>query len=267
MKTLLLFISLAAHAQNLLPKEQLKTWVSQAEKKNPERLEKLRALFLEAGCASREQKVRGSKLPNLICEIPGPDDAIIVVGAHYDKVTNSDGVIDNWTGSALLPALYHVLKSMPHQHKILFIGFAEEEKGLVGSQDYVRLIPKADRSKYRAMVNIDSIGASPLKTWPRRAHPRLLSLLDRLPLAIPVQVGLVNLDQVGMGDSFPFHDKKIPSIDFHSLDNATWPLLHSPRDNAEALHFEDYWTSYRVIATYVAFLDQQLAKPASDEPR
>ena len=245
----------------VIERELLTSWVKQPESQNAARLERVRQLFNSVGCVTHEQPVKRSKLPNLICEIPGPDDAVIVVGAHYDKVADSEGVIDNWTGAALLPALYQALKpnsSATRQHKILFVAFAEEEKGLVGSKHFASQIKAKERARYQAMVNIDSIGLGPVKVWPSKSNPRLLELLHHVAHAAKTTVGAVNLDKVGLSDSGPFADRKIPVIDIHSITQATWPVLHTPKDNASALNLDEYWNTYQLIALYIAYLDQEL---------
>ncbi|MBY0506833.1 MAG: Zn-dependent exopeptidase M28 [Bryobacteraceae bacterium] len=262
----LLIVSLGVspcHAETLLVRyvdqEVLQKWVALAKAKNADRMEQVRQLFQTAGCEPQAQKVSGSKLTNLICELPGPEDSIILVGAHFDKVDKSDGVIDNWSGAAMLPALYQALKGETRRHKILFVAFADEEKGLYGSKHYVAKLKKEARKAYTAMVNIDSVGAGPVSIWAGgRNDPELTKLVSHVANSLQIDVGQVNLDQVGLGDSFPFHDEKIRTIDFHSITNATWPLLHTPKDNAQALVFEEYWKSYRLIATYLAYLDLKL---------
>jgi hypothetical protein len=79
----------------------------------------LKQLFTEVGCDSAhlsEQPVKGSKVPNLICALPGNSDKTILVGAHFDHFARADGVVDNWMGVALLPSLYQGLKGTVHTH-------------------------------------------------------------------------------------------------------------------------------------------------------
>lgn len=83
-----------------------------AHPKIAERYKRLRALFEETGCVNlQEQKVRGSKEPNLICAVDGSGASprTILVGAHFD-CSGGDGVVDNWTGSILLPSLAKFLR-------------------------------------------------------------------------------------------------------------------------------------------------------------
>ena len=70
---------------------------------NAARHDTLRTLLEEAGCAGEsleDQKARGSKLPNLVCSLPGGGEGkLILVTAHFDKVRAGAGAIDNWTGA------------------------------------------------------------------------------------------------------------------------------------------------------------------------
>jgi Zn-dependent M28 family amino/carboxypeptidase len=268
MRMLIPFLLLAGPATaeelrfTLLDRQQLGGWIHQAASTNADRLEKLRELFIAAGCLPKEQPVKRQKLPNLICETEGPADAIIVIGAHYDKVTDSAGVIDNWSGASMLPALYQALKpneAAPRKHRLLFIGFTEEEKGLIGSRYFVSQIRKEELPFYHAMVNLDCLGLGPLTIWPHHSNKRLAQLLQHVTAATRTQVGGVNLDQVGSADSFPFAERQIPAIDFHSITQDTWPLLHTPKDNESVFRPDDYWASYQLLATYIAYLDQKLA--------
>jgi hypothetical protein len=61
----------------------------------------LEQLFVESGCDDQrlsEQFVKGSKLPNVICVLPGSSGSVIIVGAHFDHVSAGDGVVGNWSG-------------------------------------------------------------------------------------------------------------------------------------------------------------------------
>ena len=109
---------------------------------NSERAERLYETFREAGCQEPElstQTVKGTKVPNVICTLPGRSDELVVVGAHLDTVKGSPGVLDNWSSAIMLPSLYHGLSiSTPRHHTYLFVGFAGEERGLKGSKGFVK---------------------------------------------------------------------------------------------------------------------------------
>ena len=110
---LILAAALPARAQSIqfmtLNEGVLEERLRLAHPKNPERYARLKELFAKSGCADsmQEQKVGGSKEPNMICGLAGAGEhpRKILVGAHFDSV-GGDGIIDNWSGAILLPTLY-----------------------------------------------------------------------------------------------------------------------------------------------------------------
>jgi putative aminopeptidase FrvX len=226
--------------------------------KNPEREQVLRELFEKAGCAQEqlvEQRVKGSRTPNVICTLKGTEENSIVVGAHYDKVSNGDGVVDNWSGASLLPSLYQGLKSKARRLTFVFVGFTDEERGLVGSRFFVKELSAEDKSKIRAMVNIDSLGLSDTKVWVARADKALVEAAGAVAHAVKLPVAAVNVDKVGESDSRPFLDNRIPVIDFHSVTQETLPILHSTRDAISAIRLPEYENTYALLVAYLAYLD------------
>ena len=237
--------------------QRLKT----APAKNPEREPELHQLFEGAGCAGEaltEAAVKGAKSPNLICTLRGESDSIIVVGAHFDKVAAGEGVVDNWSGASLLPSLFESLQGEPRRHTFIFIGFTDEEKGLVGSEAYAKRLTREERSKIRAMVNMDSLGLSPTKVWLSHADKKLAEALNQVAFTMKLPLTYVNVEQVGSSDSESFAKRKIPSLTIHSVTQETFPILHSAKDQLSAIHLDDYYATYRLIAVYLAYLDQTL---------
>jgi hypothetical protein len=95
-------------------------------------------------------------------------DEWIVVGAHYDArnsarcdgtVNPQPGANDNGTGCAGVIELARVFQGVPTARTILFMCFAGEEQGLVGSQRYVQsLQASGEIARVRHMINLDMIG-------------------------------------------------------------------------------------------------------------
>jgi hypothetical protein len=120
---------------NLVSRDVVESRLRQYAGDNKQREATLKQLFTEAGCGEQhlsEQPVKGSKVPNIICVLPGTSEKIIIVGAHFDHVSEGDGVVDNWSGASMLPSLLEDLKLDPRKHTYIFIGFTDEEKGLLG---------------------------------------------------------------------------------------------------------------------------------------
>jgi Zn-dependent M28 family amino/carboxypeptidase len=229
---------------------------------NRERQKKLHQLFEAAGCKGEtltDVEVEGSTLPNVICKLAGESNSIIVVGAHYDKVAAGQGVVDNWSGAALLASLFESLGNEPRRHTFLFIGFTDEEKGLVGSAQFLEQTTAEQRSRIRAMINLDSLGLSPTKVWLSHADKGLAAALNNVAHSMKLPLAGVNVEQVGSADSESFAKRRIPSLTIHSVTQETFPVLHSSQDTLAAIHMDEYYDTYRLVAAYLSYLDQTLA--------
>jgi len=223
-----------------------------------EREATVRNLFQSAGCPEEklaEQPVKGLKQANVICMLPGSTDSVIVVGAHFDHVDAGDGVIDNWSGASMLPSLYQALKTEGRRHTFIFVAFAGEEKGLVGSRFYVSGLTPEQVKKIDAMVNIDTLALGPTEVWVSRSDEKLVRGLNGMAVALKLPLTGVNVDGVGQSDEESFVNRKVPTITIHSLTKETLRVLHSSKDNYSAVHFDDYYKTYRLLSGYLVLLD------------
>ncbi len=217
----------------------------------------VRGMFEQAGCPVTEQPVN-KKFANVICTLPGQGDSTIIVGGHYDFPDEGQGIVDDWSGTALLPSLYEALKAEPRKHSYEFVAFAAEEQGLIGSEYFVRKMTAERREKVRGFVNLECLGLASPKVWVSRSTPALVNGLGAVADAIHVPLAGVNVDKVGDDDTHPFLNRKIPVISIHSVTSATLPILHSKRDSMSAIHLDDYFSAYRLVAFYLAYLDTTL---------
>ena len=225
----------------------------------------IRKWLAEAGCKDAnlsEQEFDRKLPPNVICLLPGETREIIVVGAHTDHVEVGDGVVDNWTGAVLLPALLYSLSAQPRRHTFVFVGFAAEEKGLVGSQYYVEHMTREQRGQIEGMVNFDSLGLGPTEVWASHADKVLLDSLDAVAMACRLPVSVMDVGEESSADSEAFAAQKIRRITLHSVTQRTLSILHSEDDRMAAIRMKDYYDSYRLIAAYLAYLDDGL-KPGN----
>jgi hypothetical protein len=124
-------------------------------------------------------KVTRATVNNVVAYMPGQTDEYVIIGAHYDHLGygNFDslapsqigqihpGADDNASGTAGVLGLASVLA--PHRQElkrgILFISFAGEELGLLGSAYWVAH-PTKPIAKAVAMINMDMIGRIKDKT-------------------------------------------------------------------------------------------------------
>jgi hypothetical protein len=229
----------------------------------------IRKWLAESGCAApnlSSQPVRVDLPPNVICVLPGATREEIVVGAHTDKVTKAgDGVVDNWSGAALLPGLLFSLNGQKRHHTFVFIGFTGEESGLIGSEYYVAHLSPAERAQIEAMVNMDSLGLTSTKVWASHADTALLDALTGVAAKSKLPLSTANVDNLGTTDSESFGRYHIPRITLHSVTLETIHVLHSDEDNLAAVNLRDYYESYQLIADYLAYLDRVLKPPAAKQ--
>jgi hypothetical protein len=269
---LLLCLSLGATGEilryNPVSRETIEARLQKYKGSDQQRESTLKQLLAEAGCDDQhlsEQPVKGSKLPNVICVLPGTSGKAIIVGAHFDHVPAGDGVVDNWSGAALLPSLYEAIKTEPRKHTYIFIGFTDEEQGEIGSRFYARQMTNGEVAATDAMVNMDTLGLAPTEVWTSHSDKKLTEALVYIAKQLGSTVTGVDVERVGSADSVQFSARKIPSITIHSLTQESWNarILHTSKDKLSAMKLDDYYQTYTLLSAYLSFLDQFLAVPAS----
>ena len=245
-------------AQNLyidrVAEAVVKKRLASGEVKPRQRQAAIRDLFGEVGCTVEEQPIDKNS-GNVICTLPGQTSSTIVVGGHFDFVDRGRGIVDDWSGVSLLPSLYESLKGRHHQHTYVFVAFAGEERGLVGSSRFVKKLTPDQKAQIRAFINLECLGLTPVKVWVHRSTPALVARLIEVARAINTTVQGVDVERVGDDDTHPFLSAHIPVISIHSVTQETFPILHTVRDRLEAIHFDDYYTAYKLAAYYLAYLD------------
>jgi len=103
---------------------------------------------------------------NVIAYIPAKKKCskTVVFTAHYDHLgrmgedTYFPGGNDNASGTAMLLTMAKYFKENPSDYNILFIAFAGEEAGLLGSKYYVEH-PFFALKKIRFLINLDIMGS------------------------------------------------------------------------------------------------------------
>jgi len=110
-------------------------------------------------------------------------------------------------------------------------------------------------------VNFDSLGLGPTDVWASHADKVLLDALASVAMASKLPVTTMNVDNLGTADSESFARYQIPRITLHSVTQQTWSILHSPSDRLAAIKMNDYYDSYKLIAEYLAYLDDVLKPP------
>jgi len=221
----------------------------------------LRTLFESFGCTGTslvEIPTSPFRQPSLSCTLRGELADLIVVGAHFGTVSAKSRRVDNWSGASLLPALRLSLSEHPRRHSFEFVAFSSEEDDPLGARSFVASLGAVRTRKIRAMVNIDGLGTGPLQAEVGRSDPRLLcdfwatSALIDLPLRANRSAPRTN------GESEPFRRAGIPVIDLSSPAGRGASSGRSRPEAPEAIDEKTYHDNYRLLAVYLAMLDETL---------
>jgi len=213
---------------------------------NPERERVLIDLFERAG-ASREEihlQDAGRGRSNIYVVKPGKSDRIVVVGGHHDKVSRGAGTIDNWTGATMVANLYQAMRDLATDATIVFVGFAREEEGLLGSKAFLREMPAEERKRIDAMVNLDTLAVDGTFSWRNNSDRSLLDLIQRVAARARLALTETTL-WGGDADSSSFRRYGIPAITvFGASQDVIFDIIHSERDTIAAFSLPHYKNAF-----------------------
>ena len=201
--------------------------------------------FIDSGCENRFMK-------NVIGVIPGKEEGVVVVGAHYDHVgvdstLNGDicfnGADDNASGVAAVLQIARAIKASGRQPRrtILFALWDGEEKGLLGSRFFVKKCPFL--SDISAYMNFDMVGRGPtdkpehLSYMYSAGNPIFGKWLKEDVkkhgfLFVPFYKASENL--IGGSDNTPFARKGIPIVWYHTEGH---PDYHAVSDSPDKVDY------------------------------
>jgi hypothetical protein len=230
---------------------------------NEGRADRLKELFVRAGCdaaAMAEQKIQGETAPNIICRLGTGKGDLVIVGAHYDRSSSPQRPLDNWSGAALLPALYESLRERKRNHSFVFVAFADNGNEPAGAEYFAQTLSHSQLEHAEAMVNIDALGLSPTKVWAAHSDKDLVKALVVMVYALKLPASQIDIAAAGNTDSDPFAARHIPQITIHSLtqQNVINKTTTQFRPN-------NYYDTYRLLCGYLAYLDQSLKSKAHNE--
>lgn len=209
------------------------------------------------------------KAKNIIGFLDNKAEKTIVIGAHYDHIGYGDlgnsldslnigqihnGADDNASGVAGLLELarYYSQNQIVEKYNILFIAFAAEELGLLGSKYFVNnsTIPL---DEIHWMLNMDMIGRynpdhglSIIGYGTGSSFPEIFE-------GIETDINYTkNKDGRGGSDQTSFYDKEIPVLFFHTGGH---PDYHKTGDDA---HKIDYKSLTSVLELEIQVIDNSM---------
>lgn len=175
---------------------------------------------------------------------------LVIIGGHYDHVGYKNdhkpgedyiynGADDNASGTSGVMALARAFSSMQPRPKrsILFIAFAGEELGLLGSKAYTET-PLFPLEKTVAMLNLDMIGRNnpdSLYIIGSSVCPRLSDLAKEENEKIGFKLGYSLEKFLNSSDQASFIAKGVPSIFFNTGETMDY---HHVSDEVSTINME-----------------------------
>ncbi|MDX9752091.1 MAG: M20/M25/M40 family metallo-hydrolase [Flavobacteriales bacterium] len=222
---------LMLHAPVVVPVKDKLTW-GVAREALPFPLIEVRAEHLTDTTTHIDLHVRHAMRPrhaarNVLGMVKGRGKGWIVVGAHYDHLGRMGpdalfpGANDNASGVAMLLELARDIARKPLRHNVLFVAFAGEEAGLLGSEWFITDRP-IDPGAIKLMLNLDILGTGDdgITVVNATAEP---AHYDRLTAINARQGGLPQVKARGPAcnsDHCPFVAKGIPALFIYTLGGA-----------------------------------------------
>jgi hypothetical protein len=219
------------------------------------------------------------QVANVIGVLGGQDEKLasqcIVVGAHYDHLGLGDqhslapgqigqihhGADDNASGTSAVLELADGFGHghAPSAHKLIFVAFAGEETGLLGSSYYTNH-PACGLDNTLAMVNMDMIGRvakNKLYVGGTGTSPGFKKLVEDADRDVAFDLSYSG-SGYGASDHMSFTVRSVPVLFFFSGLHADY---HKPSDTWEKINAEDGAKVVRLVAQVVNELDQLKEKP------
>lgn len=202
---------------------------------------------------------------NVVAQIDGKSDSVIVITAHYDHLGIRDSLIfngadDDASGTAALLALAdYFVKEQPN-HTLLFAAFDAEEMGLQGARAFVE--DSVLMEKVVLNINMDMISnndKNELYAAGTYHYPNTKPVLES------IETGEINLlfghdtpdlgynDWTNASDHGAFHAKGIPFVYFGVEDHEHY---HKHTDDFETIPQEFYKASVQTILNAILAFDR-----------
>ncbi|HMQ06233.1 MAG TPA: M20/M25/M40 family metallo-hydrolase [Saprospiraceae bacterium] len=220
---------------------------------------------------------------NVIGLLDNGSDQYVVIGAHYDHLGYGEqgslhsgeraihhGADDNASGVAILLNLASKLadNGKKEHYNYLFIAFSGEEKGLWGSNFFVKN-PPFELDKINYMINMDMVGRLNHEkslavhgTGTSSVFPAILSEYNRYGFDL-----ILSESGVGPSDHTSFYLENIPVLHFFTGQHADY---HKPSDTPEKLNYAGMMAISDYIYDLIIDLDKSKKLPfikTKDESR
>lgn len=209
-----------------------------------------------------ESKVLTKYINKNICAfIPGKlnNDTVIVFSAHYDhlggmgKATFFPGANDNASGVSVLLNLVKYYQKNPPKYKTIFIFFAGEEAGLLGSHYFVES-KVLDLTKIKFLINLDLLGTGDdgIMVVNGYTFEKQFSLLESINKENNLVKEIKKRGKASNSDHYWFSEAGVPCFFIYTLGGIK--AYHDVYDIAKTLPLTDYVDVFKLLTAFTAKL-------------
>ena len=200
---------------------------------------------------------------NVVLDMPGEVPETIVLTAHYDSTSLSQGAYDNMSGSVGLLGIAEYFVSHPHRYSLRFIWCGSEERGLLGSKAYCAA-HEEELKNVVLNINLDMIGCIMGKfiaccTSEEKLVHYIAYMASELGFGIAVNQGVYS------SDSTPFADKGIPAVSFARIAPQNTATIHNSYDTIALMKGEHMVKDIAFIVAFTERMAQAARCPVARE--
>jgi hypothetical protein len=198
---------------------------------------------------------------NVIGQIPGKrvPDSCIYFTAHYDHLGRMGkdcifpGANDNASGVSMLLSLarWFSAENNRHDYTLVFIAFAGEEAGLIGSEYYTHH-PLTPLARIRFLINMDLLGTGDegLMVVNATEFPLEFSKLDSITRTRNLLPKIGQRGKAANSDHYWFTEQGVPSFFLYTLGGIS--AYHDIYDVEATLPLTRYREVFELIRTFAA---------------
>jgi len=243
----------ANYADFDIDQRELRSFVSKGNKIPGVNINAKHAIsIIESGAESAKillkQEEYEGKSHNVVLDLPGEIDQYIVLTAHYDSTSLSQGAYDNMSGSVGLLGIAEYFKDHPHRYGLRFVWCGSEERGLLGSKAYVA-DHEEELKNIALCINLDMIGCIMGKfiacCTSEEALVKYVSYMGA-----ELGFGISVSHDVYSSDSTPFADKGVPALSFARIAPPNTATIHNSYDTAKLMSGEQMVKDIEFIVAF-----------------
>jgi len=200
---------------------------------------------------------------NVIVDLKGDIDEMIVFTAHYDSTSLSQGAYDNMSGCIGLIGMAEYFSKNPHRYSMRFIFCGSEERGLLGSKAYCAA-HEDELKNISLVINLDMIGCIMGKFVAcATAENALVNYISYMSYELGFQVKAYQ--DVYSSDSTPFADKGVPAVSFARLAGGNLAPIHNSYDTVKVMKTSQMQKDIDFITAFAARMANAALCPVSRE--